>query len=351
MRSHAIVLPQFWTGSTGKAITAAGKDTRILATYLLTCDHSNMIGLYRLPLLYATEETGLKRREILSALDRLRLLDFALYDLSSEFIWVREMARIQLGLLVGETLKDGDKRAKGVAALYKHLPVNPFLGPFHDRYAAILRLPLRRDQEAEKKALGSPFYGASEPLARGPIPDPDPDLLRKGETGETKSAEGNAATSTLTAEDLRRKWNQIPGVKPCKTVGPTIRDRIRTRLREHPEPAWWNDFFKQVGASDFLTGRTNGTRGTFQASLDWILKPANLDKLQAGNYDNPVSEQRPVADACTWPLNGNGRRPRPCGQPIEQNQPLPVRPFCPQHLAERQRIDARLAHREEHATP
>jgi hypothetical protein len=284
MRSHAIVLPQFWTGPTGKAITAAGKETRILATYLLTCDHSNMIGLYRFPILYGMEETGLKRREILNALDRLRWLEFALYDPSSEFIWVREMARIQLGLLIGESLKDGDKRAKGAASLYKHLPVNPFLGPFHDRYAEILRLPFRRDQDAEKKVLGSPFHGASEPLTRGPIPDPD--LLRKGETGETTPTKRDLAPSTLTAEEIRQQWNQIPGVKACKKLGDTIRDRIRTRLKEHPEPAWWNEFFSQVRASDFLCGRTNGTRGAFHASLDWTLKPANLDKIHAGNYDS-----------------------------------------------------------------
>ena len=351
MRHYSVMFSTFWTGPTGKAITRAGKDARITATYLLTCEHANMIGLYRLPLLYAVEETGLKRREVQKALKQLEGVQFAFYDEATEIVWIPEMARIQLGLLPGETLKETDKRVRGAATAYRRLQPNPFLGPFFDRYADILHLPSRREFQAEKKALGSPLQGASKPLARGYDPVPDPDLLRKGETGETTSTEREPATSTLTAEDIRQKWNQIPGVKLCKTVGATIRDRILTRLREHPEPVWWDDLFRQVRASDFLCAKTNGTRGTFQASLDWILKPANLDKLQAGNYDNPRSEPRPMADACTWPLNGNGRRPRPCGQPIEQNQPLPVRPFCAQHLAERQKIDARLAHREEHATP
>jgi hypothetical protein len=136
-----------------------------------------MIGLYRLPLLYASEETGLKRREVLSALIHLGSLDFAEYDERSEFVWVREMARIQLGLLCGEVLKEGDKRAKGAAGLYKHLHCNTFLGRFFDRYAEVLRLPLRRDFESERKPLGSPLEGASEPLGRGPYPDPDPDRV------------------------------------------------------------------------------------------------------------------------------------------------------------------------------
>ncbi len=174
MRHYSLVLPQFWTGPTGKGISAAGKDARITATYLLTSAHANMIGLYRLPLLYAVEETGLKRRELQAALEHLRVLDFAAYDEPSEFIWVFEMARIQLGLLSGEVLKDGDKRAKGVASLYRQIPSNPFLGSFHDRYASILRLSSKRDFLAEQKPLRSPLGGAVEPLARGSYPDPDP---------------------------------------------------------------------------------------------------------------------------------------------------------------------------------
>ncbi len=192
MRHYSLLLPPFWTGPTGKAITAAGKDARIIATYVLTSQHANMIGLYRLPLLYAVEETGLKRREILAALEHLRVLDFAAYDEPSEFIWVYEMGRIQLGLLCGEVLKEGDKRAKGVASLYKQVPSNPFLGLFHDRYASILRLPSKRDFLSEQKPHRSPLLGALEPLRRGPYPDPDPDpepvpepvpvSVRKGDT-------------------------------------------------------------------------------------------------------------------------------------------------------------------------
>jgi hypothetical protein len=179
----------FWTGRTGKAITAAGKDARISATYVLTNEHANMLGLYRLPLLYFAEETGLKRREVAAALEQLKQLNFAYYDEETEFIWVLEMARFQLGLLPGETLKEGDKRMKGAVRLYKQVPSNPFLGPFYNRYFHTLGLPVRRDFLSEMNPHGSPFEGALEPLARGYGPDPDPvsDPVsdRKGDAGET----------------------------------------------------------------------------------------------------------------------------------------------------------------------
>src|SRR5690348_12693492 len=107
MRHYSLILPPFWTGTTGKALRAAGKDIRILATYVLTCEHANMLGLYRLPVLYAAEETGLKRREVISAFKQLKAIGFADYDEATEFVWVVEMARFQLGLLPGETLKEG----------------------------------------------------------------------------------------------------------------------------------------------------------------------------------------------------------------------------------------------------
>ena len=271
MRVFATLRPQFWVGITGKAITAAGKDARIVATYLLTCEHANMLGLYRLPLLYVTEETGLKRREVLSALEQLRSMDFSVYDSETEFVWVCEMARFQLGLLPQEAIKEGDHRAQGAARLYKQLAPNPFLLPFYERYAQSLRLPLKRDFLTEKKPLASPLGGASEPLIRGYVPDPDPDLLRKGERGKPKPLTPTAGIDL--GDDPRGLEHHPPAVKPCKTLGKTIRNRIRARLKEYPSQDWWTEFIQQVRSSDSLCGRTNGPGGPFRASLAWILPP------------------------------------------------------------------------------
>jgi hypothetical protein len=285
MRAYATLLPAFWTGTTGKAITAARKDARIVATYVLTCEHANMLGLYRLPLLYVAEETGLKRREVSCALKQLKAIGFVDYDETSEFVWVVEMARFQLGLLPNETLKEGDNRAKGAARLYKQIPANPFLGPFHDRYSQILRLPIRRDFTSKTEPLQSPLGGALKYPPRDYVPDPGPvpDLVQKGNPGETKAVLEPLAE--LTPEYLRERWNALPSVKPCKALDDSIRTRLLTRLKEHPDPAWWDRLFQQVRASDFLCGRMNGTRGAFQATLDWVLGQNNIGKVLRGNYD------------------------------------------------------------------
>lgn len=47
--------------------------------------------------------------------------------------------------------------------------------------------------------------------------------------------------------------------------------------------------FKKIEQSDFLTGRTGSWHG---CSLDWILKPANWQKIIEGNYDNRKEQKK-----------------------------------------------------------
>ena len=55
MRDYGKVHTSFWSSDT---LTGLGDDARFLALYLLTCQHGNMAGVFRLPLAYAAEDTG-----------------------------------------------------------------------------------------------------------------------------------------------------------------------------------------------------------------------------------------------------------------------------------------------------
>ncbi len=52
----------------------------------------------------------------------------------------------------------------------------------------------------------------------------------------------------------------------------------------------FEEYFKTVEASDFLTGRANGWRG---CGFDWVLKKSNMVKVIEGNYTN--KKQAPQA--------------------------------------------------------
>lgn len=142
---YGIVFPEFWTGQTGKAIRAEGKDAQILALYLVTCRYASMLGLYRLLVDDVRHETGLGQRGLAKAFASLQRLGYADYDASTEHVWVREMAKFRLGLQKKSPLDTDDKRVKGAQNLYDRLVDNPFLGDFFDRYGKEIRLKRRRD--------------------------------------------------------------------------------------------------------------------------------------------------------------------------------------------------------------
>ena len=130
MRDHAIVSPQFWTGKTGRYIRSCGGDAQRVALYLLTCPNSNMIGLYYLPLPTLCHEIGIPLEGATKALQCLSEGDFCVYDDETETVFVREMARFQ----VGKSLSPNDKRVKGVAKMANQMAKSPFYKDFLDRY-------------------------------------------------------------------------------------------------------------------------------------------------------------------------------------------------------------------------
>jgi len=102
---------------TGGLMRAMTRDVRAVATYLMTCGSSNMIGLYYIPLTLIAYEigSGMTIEGASKALQSLAELGFAFYDEASELVFVPHMAREQ----IGETLRAGDRQRLGVLALLK----------------------------------------------------------------------------------------------------------------------------------------------------------------------------------------------------------------------------------------
>lgn len=159
-RAYGRVSPRFWTGRTGDKIKRRGIEGVVVAAYLMTSPHSNMLGLYRQPVMYMAEETGLT---IEGASKGLRICidaGFCAYDEASKMVWVFEMAKWQ----IADSLSSGDKRCSGIRKDYAALPNCPFLGAFFDRYAQAFNLSDRREFEPEDDGEEtSPFEAPSKP--------------------------------------------------------------------------------------------------------------------------------------------------------------------------------------------
>lgn len=145
MSYYGIVFPEFWTGRTGRELKARGKDAQLLALYLATNRHANMLGLYRLPLDDVRHETGLSAKAMARAFTAAAALDYAHYDAGTWYVWVQQMARIRLGLKVGEAMNPEDLKVKATNRIYGALDPNPFLGEFFDANRKMLGLKKRRE--------------------------------------------------------------------------------------------------------------------------------------------------------------------------------------------------------------
>lgn len=65
---------------------------------------------------------------------------------------------------------------------------------------------------------------------------------------------------------------------------------LRTRWREskkHQSLEFWDGFFNYVNQSQFLTGGVQGN--TFQANLEWLVRPSNFVKVIEENYHREQS--------------------------------------------------------------
>jgi len=173
---YSQIYPGIWDGSSALEIAeTGGAAAQLMALYLTTNPACNMIGLYPLDPLMMRVHVALTPRQIATALAVLDQIQFAHYDSATKVVWVREMAKFQLGLQ-HRPLSPTDKRVVGVQRLYASVRGNPWLGAFFDRYQAELHLNKRRD-----------FEGVAKPLPEG---------LRRGFTGASEGI-----TSPLEASD------------------------------------------------------------------------------------------------------------------------------------------------------
>jgi hypothetical protein len=215
-----LLFDSYWTGPTGRDIQRRGCDAVILGLYLSSTRHAHMTGLYELPLLYVAADLPVLGSHgvpvldaIMAALADLADVGFAHFDAASGFVWVVEMARIRCGLRADEPLKPHDKKRFAIAAWYAAARLNPFLGPFFDRYATQFGLTDRRGVDAAPEPPASPLQAPSEghesPLqaASEELGSPS-DIHRR--TQETKTDQQTSApvqrtyVHTGAAEPLRR---------------------------------------------------------------------------------------------------------------------------------------------------
>ncbi|MFA7268724.1 MAG: hypothetical protein WC073_05220 [Sterolibacterium sp.] len=159
MRDYAKASPQFWIGNTGKKLRG-DSEAQVLAFYLISSPHANMLGLYYLPMAYLCHETGLPQEGASKALRRVRELGFAEYDEENEMIWVIEAARFQ----IADSLNPNDKQTIGIANELLKLPRTKLALDFAEKYREAFHLSDEVIESIKRKTLASPIDAPCKPL-------------------------------------------------------------------------------------------------------------------------------------------------------------------------------------------
>ncbi|AJW76890.1 hypothetical protein UF08_1 [Marinitoga camini virus 1] len=88
-----------------------------------------------------------------------------------------------------------------------------------------------------------------------------------------------------------------PSLPKVRILTETRKKYLNARWKEHPDLKFWEDYFKSVEKSDFLTGRVDyGRRTPFLADFEWLIRPNNFAKVIEGKYKNREEKEEKEED-------------------------------------------------------
>lgn len=165
MRDYGVVSPKFWIGETGKALRG-NAEAQLVALYLMTCPHANMIGVFHCPLIYISHETGISFEGASKALTSLSEAQFCTYDASTETVFVHRMAAYQ----VGESLKAEDNRVKSVTKEWQNIGPAQLQQAFAAIYSEAFHLPIAAKKKSPSKAPPKPLRSQEQEQDKNKTP-------------------------------------------------------------------------------------------------------------------------------------------------------------------------------------
>ena len=307
MRDYGVVSPRFWIGTTGKELRG-NPPAQVLALYLMTSPHANMIGVFHCPLIYMAHETGLGMEVASKALQSLIEAKFCTYEESSETVFVHRMAAFQ----IGDHLSEQDKRCKGVEREWNNIPSRQLQQAFFAIYSVAFHLPKQsrkargteapskpprsqeQEQEQDKEEANaslsaSPQQTEPDEPEDGVPPCPFDSLIDSYEAAlpVLPTVRRSLFAKGANGKALRARWRWVMTAKHERGE----RKGERLAITAEDGRAWFSRYFEYVADSDFLSGRN----GKFQScDLGWLVTAANFEKVLSGKYHH---EQREAANA------------------------------------------------------
>lgn len=174
MANYYRVSPKFWPWARRRGLTDAQTE---LALYLLTCEHRNLEGLYRLPKLYISADLNWAPKKVDENLAAVLATGFALYDEDAEMLLIPKALKHQAPTT--------EKQIAGAIAQIERIPRSCLWDAFRmaceshcPRLAEAIEVRWPRDTDA----IGvSRVHAASSSISSSTSNPPQPPEQARGE--------------------------------------------------------------------------------------------------------------------------------------------------------------------------
>lgn len=305
-RDYGKIHSSFWTSET---IRSLSEDGRVLAAYLMTSPHTNMLGCFRLPVAYACDDLrwSVERFEI--AFNDAAAHDFATIDAGSSWVVILKFLKWN----AFENPNVGKAAAKIFAQIPDTCPAKRVLAgclrEYGKNFPEALLAPFETVSETVSKPFPNrsinPIETVSERLStpfRNPEPEPEPNQNQKTLSGKPDDAD--------TGDEQREPELVLEASDPVAEIIAYLNDRAGTRFQVVDSSARLIRARMREGAT------MEQLRAVVDAkSRDWpkgdpmrrYLRPAtlfNAEKFEQyrGQLVNDVddAERRAAADGGWW---------------------------------------------------
>lgn len=285
MRDYGKVSPQFWIGPTGKALRG-NAHAQLLALYLMTSPHSNMVGVFHCPVLYMAHETGIPFEGASQALQRLIEAGFCTYEWDSETVFVHRMAAYQ----VGEALSPKDNQVKGIQKDYEKMAPALIKQAFYAIYSVAFHLPPSEDNQRKTEAPCKPLASQEQEQEQEQDKEPNGSVGSADPSPQPSQGQARPELPRCDAQAVVALYHQHLPELPAVRLMPDQRKRavaafwrfVLTSRRTDGQPrattapealAWIGGYFARVRENDFLMGRgeRSGAHAKWQCDFDFLL--------------------------------------------------------------------------------
>lgn len=295
MAKYRTIQPEFWSDPYIEELSAYGK---LLYLYLFTSQYTRNTGALQVTTRKIAFETGITVEDVEAVLSG--------FERDGKII--RDGAQIWVINFIKNQTTNSPKIIANLREELREITSQKILAAMRERYPQLFNGSPRADTVSAEKTgdnsaadtVSIPYQYTTDTVPIHKEDELEDELESKGEKEKeySMSLTGHVSVSakkpvSCPCEQIVEAYSAIlPGLLPVQRLTDARRKALAARWREDKERqtlSWWNDYFERVRASDFLMGRCPPTQGratAWQADFDWLLKPANLQKVVEGKYDN-----------------------------------------------------------------